>query len=103
MSPGQIGKVFKFNPQKNIDFTKVARLFEYNPKTDPTLIAQLLTPEVVENVYNKASSARPEMLNKLVEKGKQVDPEAILKIYGDDKKTFGETGRIGQEGDRGVS
>jgi hypothetical protein len=49
-------------------------LFEYNSKTDPTLIAQLLTPEVVENVYNKASTARPEMLNKLVEKGKQVDP-----------------------------
>lgn len=41
------------------------------------------------------------MLNKLVEKGKQVDPEAVLKIYGDDKKAFGETGRIGQGGDRG--
>lgn len=81
----------------------MARLFEYNSKTDPTLIAQLLTPEVVENVYNKSSTSRPEMLNKLVEKGKQVDPEAVLKIYGDDKKAFGETGRIGQGGGRGGS
>jgi hypothetical protein len=42
----------------------------------------------VENVYSKASNTRPEMLNKLVEKGKQIDPEAVLKIYGDENKGF---------------
>jgi hypothetical protein len=75
MPPEQIGRVFEFNPEKNVDFEKVARLFEYNSKTDPSLIAKLLTPGVVDNVYNKSSAARPEMLNKLVEKGKQLDPE----------------------------
>lgn len=74
MTPEQIRHVFEFNPEKNVNFEKVARLFEYNSKTDPALIAQLLTPEIIENVYNKSSNARPEMLNKLVEKGKTVDP-----------------------------
>ncbi len=68
----------------------MARLFEFTPKTDPQLVAQLLTPDIVENLYNKASNTRPEMLNKLVEKGKQIDSEAaVLQIYGDETKDSG--------------
>lgn len=65
----------------------MAKLFEFNSKTDPALVAELLHPEIVAHIYNKASSARPEILNKLVEKGKRIDPESIIKIYGDDAKT----------------
>lgn len=86
MTPEQIAEVFEFNPEKNIDFEKVAKLFEFNSKTDPALVAELLDPQIVEHIYNKASSARPEILNKLVEKGKRIDPDSIIKIYGDDAK-----------------
>ena len=39
MSDEQIGKVFEFNPEKNVDFQKVAKLFEANMKSDPKLIS----------------------------------------------------------------
>ena len=42
MTPAQISDVFGYNPEKNIDFGKMAQLFESNAKSDPKLIAQLL-------------------------------------------------------------
>jgi hypothetical protein len=59
MDPDQIAQVFEYNPEKNVDFEKVSKLFEFNSKTDPNLIAELLDPEVVANIYNKSSSAKP--------------------------------------------
>ena len=58
MSPAQISDVFGFHPEKNIDFQKMAKLFESNSKSDPKLIAQLLEPELVANLYSKSSSAK---------------------------------------------
>lgn len=46
--------------------SKVAQLFESNSKTDPELIAALLTPEVLTSVYSKSSAVKGEMLNRLV-------------------------------------
>ena len=42
MEPYQIADAFGFNPERNIDFQKMAQLFESNSKSDPKLIAQLL-------------------------------------------------------------
>jgi hypothetical protein len=84
MSAEQIGEVFGFNPERNIDFQKMAQLFEVNARSDPQLIAQFLQPELVASLYSKGSSARVDLLNKLVEKGKRIDPKEILKIYGED-------------------
>ncbi len=47
MSDEQIEKVFQFNSEKNVDFEKVAKLFEANMRSDPKLISQLLTPEII--------------------------------------------------------
>lgn len=52
----------------------------------------------MDNLYSKLNPARPEVLNKLVEKGKTIDKENILKIYGDDVKKDGE-GWDNQRGD----
>ena len=66
MTPTQISDVFGFHPEKNIDFGKMAQLFENNPKSDPNLIAQLLEPELVANLYSKSSNAKASLLNSLV-------------------------------------
>ncbi len=101
MSDQQIEKVFQFNPEKNVDFEKVAKLFEANMRSDPKLISQLLTPEIIQNVYNKSSTTKAEILNKLVEKGKHIDQDSIIRIYGDDNKIGGpnyrDNSRMGDE------
>ena len=49
------------------------------------MIAQLLEPELVASLYSKSSTAKAELLNTLVEKGKKINPDEIIKIYGDSK------------------
>jgi len=36
----------------------MAKIFEANPKSDPKLIAELLTPELIENIYSKSSTTK---------------------------------------------
>jgi hypothetical protein len=41
------------------------------------------------HIYNKSSNTKAEILNKLVEKGKQIDQDSIIRIYGDDNRIGG--------------
>lgn len=59
MSPEQISETFGFHPELNLDMSKMSKLFESNPKSDPALIAKLLSPEIVANIYCKSSNAKP--------------------------------------------
>ena len=48
MPKEQIQETFKFDPEKNIDFKNVAKLFDKNDKTDPNLVSKMLNPDMVK-------------------------------------------------------
>ena len=53
----------------------MAKMFEQNDKSDPKLLAKLLDPELAVSLFSKTNGTKPDMLVKLVEKGKSINPD----------------------------
>jgi hypothetical protein len=87
--PEHLKEVFQFSPEThNLDFAGVANLFEKDKKTDPKLIEKMLeNPKLFVDLYTKGNNDA-NTLKKLVEKGRDFNPELVQKLYGKDKNPF---------------
>lgn len=66
----------------------MATLFEKDRRTDPKLIEKMFeNPQLFNDLYTKGNND-PQVLKKLVEKGRDFNPELVQKLYGKDKNPF---------------
>ena len=74
-SAENLKQMFEFSPEKhNINFEAVATLFEKDRRTDAKLIEKMFeNPQLFNDLYTKGNND-PQVLKKLVEKGRDFNP-----------------------------